>query len=164
MGTPRGRTSRSGQMGGTGFPFSIRGNRAQRAGAGAGAQGTAPGERLTDGAGAASGGRWVRGWPRAGRQKATGRCSRPDVRGMGVAWEKTACFPAALPRWLLGAGREQGAAGVATSRGNGEAKSWGQVLRASLVEAFYHLLPSNPHPNRPTLFCEVPERYLRNLV
>lgn len=86
--------------------------------------------------------------------KATGRCSRPDVRWVGGAWEKPACCPAAaLPRWLLGAGREQGAAGVATATGNGEAGSWRQGLRVSLVEAFYFLPVHHPYPNNPTILA-----------
>lgn len=56
-------------------------------------------------------------WGRA--TKSRGRCSRPDVRGMGWgAWENPACSPAALPLWLLRASSEQGAAGVSTARGN----------------------------------------------
>lgn len=77
---PRGRRRLDrppGQMGRSGFPRPTRGNRARRAGA---RPGTAPGERCTDGAGAAGGGRWVRGRPAPGRQRV-----RADVRGQMFA-------------------------------------------------------------------------------
>lgn len=78
--TPSGWTGRTRQMGGPSFPRSTRGNLAGRAGEGA--PGTALGERRTDGAGAAGGGRWVRGRPVAERQRL-----RADVRGqMFAGW------------------------------------------------------------------------------
>lgn len=72
-------------------------------------------------------------WGRA--TKTTGRCSRPDVRGVGGSLGKPSLLSCCRPP----------PAGVATARGNGEAGSWGQSLRASLVEAL-HLLPPR-HPN-----------------
>lgn len=104
--------------------------------------------------------------PGLGREtKAKGRCSRPDVRGIGgLLWEKPTCLPAALPLKWLRAGGGLSEAGVANGGGSWEAGSPRQGLRGSLVEAFYPQLPPTPTPKVPSSFCKVPVRQLRNLV